>query len=56
VPAEASEGVLVVAPVEVLDVLVPPQPASMIAASITKASLTIERSYRRDVGVPLRPG
>ena len=29
---------------------------AQIAASIAKASLTIERSYRRDVGMPLRPG
>ena len=45
-----------VAGVEVVDVLEAPQPASAVATSIAKASLPIERRYRRQVGVPLRPG
>jgi hypothetical protein len=46
---------VVAAPV-VVEVPEAPQPASAVAASIAKACLRIERRYRRQVGVPLRPG
>jgi hypothetical protein len=52
-PDESCGGVVAL---DTVDVLVAPQPASAAAASITKASLAIERRYRRQVGLPLRPG